>query len=54
MQARIKEDYYGFYKGEVKVDGKWKKVTESCLTRVGAKIELKKWKKKHFPKEFEI
>lgn len=32
----------------------WQTVTCNCYTKLGAKIELKKWKNKNAPNEFEI
>ena len=32
----------------------WVTVTSSCLTRWGAKRELKQWKRKHYGEEIEI
>lgn len=32
----------------------WGSVTSRCLTKMGAKYELKKWKKEHCADEFEI
>lgn len=32
----------------------WENVTDNCYTKLGAKIELLKWKNKHFPDEFEL
>lgn len=32
----------------------WGAVTSSCYTRLGAKLELMKWKREHIPDEFEI
>lgn len=32
----------------------WGTVTSRCLTKMGAKYELKKWKKEHCSTEFEI
>ena len=33
---------------------KWHRVTSACFTEAGARRELKEWKKKHFPEEFEL
>lgn len=64
MKARIIRDSTGYYIGEVygtwtnvwtkvKWTG-WKSVTDSCITKFGAKLELKRWKQENDPDEFEI
>lgn len=56
MRARILPCKSGLYYGQV-YDEKykyWKDVTPLCFTKWGAKRELKKWRKKICPKEFEI
>jgi len=57
MRARIYQPCKnGLYWGQV-YDEKlkiWKNVTLSCFTEWGAKRELEKWRKKNYPKEFEI
>lgn len=64
MRARIKETHGGFYVGEVygtwenwffgtKRTG-WESVTSKCMTKLGARLELEEWKRKHCPDEFEI
>lgn len=63
MRARIVKDNVG-YAGEVygnwsnillgtKWEG-WNQVTNHCVTKCGAKYELRKWKQKECPEEFEI
>ena len=32
----------------------WNKVTTNCNTKLGAMLELRKWKREHFPKTFKI
>ena len=32
----------------------WGTVTSSCYTKLGAKLELMKWKREYIPDEFEI
>ena len=32
----------------------WGTVTSKCFTKLGAKVELMKWKREHIPDEFEI
>lgn len=32
----------------------WGTVTSKCFTKLGAKLELTKWKRKHIPDEFEM
>ena len=55
MKARIKRDSCGYYNGQVyKENEGWKTVTDSCITKLGAKRELEKWKQKHCPEEFEL
>lgn len=68
MRARISKDghyYFGevygswcykFYGIQIPLNEweGWKKVTRKCLTVWQAKEELKKWKDKNFPDEFEI
>lgn len=64
MKARIIKDSGGCYIGEVygawsnwllgtEWTG-WERVTSRCMTKLGAKLELERWKQKNFPKEFEI
>ena len=64
MKARIVQDNCGYYTGEVygtwtnsllrtKWTG-WNRVTCTRITKLGAKRELEKWKKKNYPDEFEI
>lgn len=64
MKARVRKNIHGYYVGEVY--GKWNssrfnyewtgwgKVTGDCLTKFGAKIELKRWKENHDPDGFEL
>ena len=56
MKARIVRDNCGYYTGEICINTstKRKPVTHSCITKLGAKRELTKWKQKNYPKEFEI
>ena len=64
MKARIIQDSCGYYVGEVYgtwenwlLDTKWTgwdKVTSRCITKWGAKRELKKWKRQNCPEEFEL
>lgn len=58
MKARIVRDNCGYYTGEICINTsnntKWKQVTHSCITKIGAKRELTKWKQKNYPDEFEI
>lgn len=64
MRARIKETETGMYYGEVYGTFEnallntgytgWTKVTPGCLTKWGAERELKKWKDKNAPEEFEL
>jgi len=63
MKARIVKDG-NFWVGEVY--GRWSilfglnerigwgSVTSRCFTKIGAKYELKKWKREHCSNEFEI
>lgn len=64
MRARIVQDSGGYYVGEVygawsnwllgtKWTG-WDRVTSKCWTEWGAKLELKAWKRKNYPDEFEL
>lgn len=64
MKARIIQTHSGgFYEGEVygtwenilgtKWTG-WEKVTGKCWTKLGARLELERWKKKHCPEVFEL
>lgn len=32
----------------------WGSVTSKCFTKIGAKLELQKWKREHCPDEFEL
>lgn len=36
----------GFYFGQIYIDGQWVIVTDSCFTAFGAKLALKRWKKR--------
>ena len=64
MKARIIKDSGGCYIGEVYGTWSnwllgtewigWESVTSRCMTKLGAKLELERWKQKNFPKEFEI
>lgn len=63
MKVRVIQTQSGAWYGEVygtweSIFGKtwtgWKKVTSNCITKMGAKIELKNWKKKNVPQEFDI
>ena len=64
MKARIRQDAAGYYIGEIYGTWDnwllgtsrtgWKKVTDVCNTKWGAKRELEKWKDKHCPEEFEM
>ena len=64
MKARIIQNDCGYYVGEVYGDWSnsflqtkwtgWNKVTNSCITKFGAKRELEKWKRNNYPEEFEI
>lgn len=54
MKARIVQDNCGYYTGEVFGKTRWICVTRSCITKIGAKRELAKWKKRNYPEEFEI
>lgn len=63
MRARIIQRgpwWYGqayltwqFFLSEKKHTG-WTDVTGNCYTKIGARIELKRWINKHYPNEFEI
>lgn len=64
MKARIVKDDYDFYIGEIygtwcnlllgtKWVG-WESVTDKCFTKMGARLELERWKCKNCPKEFDI
>ena len=62
MKARIVKEG-NFWRGEVygtwsmfgicEREG-WGTVTSKCFTKLGAKLELMKWKREHIPDEFEI
>lgn len=66
MKARIIRDDYGYHAEvygtmnitflgyEISEKTGWHKVTGDCFTEYGAKRELKKWKQKNMPDEFEI
>ena len=57
MRARIFQPYKnGLHYGQVYNEKHkcWEDVTPLCFKEWGAKRELKKWKKKNYPKEFEI
>lgn len=57
MRARIYQPYKdGLYCGQIYDEELkcWKQVTEGCFTESGAKKQLKKWKKRKYPEEFEI
>lgn len=64
MKARIIKDIGDFYVGEVYATWSnwllriewtgWRVVTSRCMTKLGARIELERWKQNNFPKEFEI
>lgn len=63
MKARIVKDgnfwvgeVYGTWNVMFSLYGRvgWGSVTSRCLTKMGAKYELKKWKKEHCADEFEI
>lgn len=58
-RARIRKiNKSGLYVGEIidyTNDGWiWVEVTTHCFTSIGAKLELKRWKKMNKPKEFYI
>ena len=62
MKARIVKDgnfwigeVYGIWSmfGIYEREG-WGTVTPKCFTKLGAKLELMKWKREHIPDEFEI
>lgn len=64
MKVRIIKDCSDFYVGEVygvwynrlletKWTG-WERVTNRCMTKLGARIELERWKDKNCPEEFDI
>lgn len=64
MRARITKNCFGWYVGEVYGTWSnwmlgtewtgWNIVTSKCMTRWGAKLELKAWKKRHSANEFEL
>ena len=61
MKARIVKKYrmyygevYGEWTGLLGKSVGWREVTSPCLTKWGAKLELKRWKEKNCPTEFEI
>lgn len=64
MKARIRKNNFGYYFGEIYSAWYnplfntewvgWKKVTSMCMTKLGAKIELKRWKDKNISDEFEL
>lgn len=53
MRARIVKPQMMHY-GEVYIGSKWERVTGACHTEWGAKLELRRWKKHHYPCEFEL
>ena len=66
MRARIRQDA-GCYVGEVYGTWEyqalgykvaewtgWEKVTNRCMTKLGARLELEEWKDIYFPTEFEL
>ena len=57
MKARIRQTTScGMYWGQIfdEKEKRWKDVTSACFTEFGAKLELKQWKRKNCPIEFEI
>ena len=64
MKARIRQTHSGMYVGEVYGTWSnllfgtertgWNEVTSKCFTEWGAKLELKQWKKKNCPNEFNL
>ena len=63
MRARIRKDGE-FWVGEVYGTWSmmlglydrqgWGRVTSRCFTKIGAKLELYKWKREHCSEEFEL
>lgn len=64
MKVRVRKTSTGMYIGEVYGTWEnllfgtertgWNKVTTRCFTEWGAKLELREWKKKNCPKEFDM